>query len=536
MNWRRFSIFCVSFFFPALALAWGGGHDGVAELLCEFLPTEIRAGFTPEDLALVKEHCHYPDEPYKNLEEITEIIGPEDAGVLKSFGYSKSGWLHSYRGISVSFLLLRKAFHEKNYHNAAFYLSVLSHSVSDQGALNHTPILHFIINTRFEGITYGTKRTFDFFLVDGIHSKIQKQLQDWQPERLGETFTESVYALVLDNYSQGEMSSVVETDISFGTPEQAEDGMAKLVVSQLKTLLNATYSAWKFANSEEELTPAVFAEINHREEARRRQGTPENQAVFRGLFDENLNPAEPKATIGLVCEPFGSFHRLALSYVGKMLTASSGRTLRDHGFAIRPMNLWTLEKTELPDPKEMPILLLFAGSCDISKEIADTIRRYSERGGKLLYVAGKDPWNLTGMADLLVKRANDEVPVSALWAIQNEDVFGAMRITFSPKLPALSASEHRFRRNPNFDGFCKPICLFQIRETDAVEPLAWLANGRETFCVSARNGQAVWIPEYLILPLLFSDETTLRWTDMRLDSFGEKVLLETIPLCLEETP
>ncbi|MDO4575822.1 MAG: hypothetical protein Q4D98_11475 [Planctomycetia bacterium] len=525
MIFKKIFLFCLCLGFPTWGWAWGTGHDDVARLLGEFLPTKIKEFLTEENFGLLEKYCHYPDNPNKTLEVTGEIVGEEDEAILRKWGYTGSDWLHRHRGRAVTYALLRKAFRERNAKNAAFYLSVLSHSVSDQGAINHTPILQFTTYSKFDGVSYGRKNSCELRLTEALGRKIRPQFQAYSPRLLAETFSESVFALVLDCYTQAEIAAEVETDIAFGTPLQAEEGMAKIACVQLKSLLDAAYSAWQFASAEEEITEEMLAEIGRREETRRRQGKPQTQAVYRGLFDASRNPQNPKTTVGLVCEPFGSFHVTSLSYVGKMLVAATGRTLRDHGYAIHPVSLWEMERTELPDPKEMPVLVIFAGSCSISNEIADTIRRYTESGGKLFYVAGKDPKNLVGMADGLTPRADGEVPVSTKWGIQNEDVYAAMKITFSPKLARLGTKEYTFRRNPNFDGFCKPICRYQIREAANIEPLAWLNNGSETFCVSARNAKGVWVPEYLLLPFLFSDATTLLWNDLRLDSFGETVLL-----------
>jgi len=35
----------------------------------------------------------------------------------------------------------------------------------------------------------------------------------------------------------------------------------------------------------------------------------------------------------------------------------------------------------------------------------------------------------------------------------------------------------------------------------------------------------VWLPEYLLMPFIFSRDTTLDWAAMRLDSFASKVLM-----------
>lgn len=535
------TLLCAAFFSTEKAFAWGYGHDVVATLLRDYLPDEIKPFFSDEDLKLFIKYCHYPDLPNKTLEQTGDIVGDEDEAILKEFGYSHSDWLHRHTGRAASYVLLRKAFRDKNPRNAAFYLSVLSHSIADQGAMNHTPILQFITYSRFEGIDYGVKNHLDLSTDPTLRQKIDQRLEKYEPKLLADSFVESVYSLVLDCYDQAELSADVEKAVGFGTKEEHENAMAQLAAFQVKTLLDMSLTAWKFANSEEVFTKDMLGEIFVREEARKREGRLETQTVYSGLFDQTLNPENPRATIGLVLEPYGSFHYWALSYVGKLLTASCGRTLRDHGYAVKAISFWKMEVEPLPNPSEMPVLLIFSGHSIISPKIVDAINQYVERGGKLLFVAGYDHKNLTGMKKFLQLCENEEVPVSKKWAIQNEDVWPKMSVSFAPKMTRLSThyadgkpKAFSFMRNPNFDGFCKPYCGYRIQEDDSLQPLAWLTNEKETFCVAAMNSNAVLIPEYLMLPFLFSEDKTLRWDELRLDSFAEKVLFDTIELLCPE--
>lgn len=538
-----FSLFAL-LLLPSLTFAWGTGHDDVAQLLEEFMPVEVKSFFEADGgrdggsaLPDLQKFCHYPDLPNKTLEQTGEIVGPEDEQILNDFGYSCSDWLHRHPGRAACYVLLTKAFREGNRKNAAFYLAVLSHSMSDQGAVNHTPILQFTSCSHLAGVDYGIRNSCELGLKnENVSRQIHERLSRFQPELLAESFPESVYAVVMDCYRQAEVSAEIEVKIAFGDRETSECVMARIAVEQLESILNMTFSAWHFAQAQKEpvFTPEMLAEIYPREEARRREGRPETQAVYAGLF-----PAEGEETakpyVGLVCEPFGSFHVKALSYVGKMLVASTGRTLRDHGFAARGISFWKMETQPLPDPGEMPVLVIFAGSCQVSEKIAQTIRDYTNRGGKLLWVGGRDPKNLTGFGKALVQHVDDEVPTSSKWGIQNEDVWEKMSVRFAPEMKSLGTEPFKLVRNPNFDGFCKPVCLFGIAEVDGVKPLAWLNNGRETFCISALNEQAAWVPEYLLLPFIFSDVTTLNWPELRLDPFAEKVMLETIQKLMDRS-
>lgn len=524
------------FLLPEACLAWGNGHDDIVLLLWDYQPIEMDGFFSDEEYTVFKRNCHYPDLPNKTLEQTGEIVGAEDEAILKEFGYSNSNWLHSHTGRGVVYLLLRKAFREKNRLNAAFYISVLSHSVSDQGAINHTPILQFTTYSKFEAISYGIKNSCEFNLQNReVNRLVRHRLAEYSPKLLAETFREAVFAMIFDSYRQAEMAAEVELDIAYGETSLSNQKMADLASTQLESLLDMVYTAWKLADSEENLTREMFSELGKREELRRRLGKPENDAVYAGLFDASLNPKNPHAIIGLVCEPFGSFHVRSLSYVGKMLTASAGRSLRDHGYGIQAISLWKLETEPLPEPRKMPVLVIFAGSCRISLKMVENLKKYCQQGGKLFYVAGADPENLTGMANVLKKCNDDEVPVSSKWGIQNEELYGAMRVAFSSAMPNLNQGNYAFRRNPNFDGFCKPTCVYRIEERDGQRPLAWLNNGRETICISAVNEHSAWVPEYLLLPFLFSDAKTIRWTELRLDPFAEKVFLDTLNVLLKSS-
>ena len=65
-------------------------------------------------------------------------------------------------------------------------------------------------------------------------------------------------------------------------------------------------------------------------------------------------------------------------------------------------------------------------------------------------------------------------------------------------------------------------------DIDGVEPIAWLDNGRDRFCVAARRGKVTWLPVYMLSPFLFCEEKSLDFGALRLDSFAERVLLPEI--------
>ena len=139
----------------------------------------------------------------------------------------------------------------------------------------------------------------------------------------------------------------------------------------------------------------------------------------------------------------------------------------------------------------------------------------------MIAMGGDDPDNLTGFKPFLERRADEEVPVSSKWGVQNVDVCKKMSIVFA-------GVTYPLKRNPNIDGFCKPYASFTVREAEGIEPIAWLENGAARRIVAARRGNVVWLSQYLLMPFVFSDAATANWAHLRLDAFGARVLLHCL--------
>ena len=85
------------------------------------------------------------------------------------------------------------------------------------------------------------------------------------------------------------------------------------------------------------------------------------------------------------------------------------------------------------------------------------------------------------------------------------------------------------RQDANVDGYCKPRCLLSIdANAPGVEPFAEFSAGGARFAVAARKGNVAWVPQYLLMPFIYTDETTADWAAQRLDTFGTSVLLEAV--------
>jgi hypothetical protein len=515
-------------------------HEVVAQLTGEFLPADIKASLTFDDFGVLLENCHYPDEyafrKYHSLDDIARIVGPADAEVLAQQGFGNAGWLHRERGRGTALALLARAFANGEHAKAAFWLSVLTHTVSDESALNHPPLLQFVQYSRFEGVDYAirkvepeAKNVFGFRADGPVVRKVRERLRGYTPHVPEGDFAAATRHFVSDAVRQADVAARLEGIIAFAPRTEAEEALADLVAMQVKILVDMAWTAWRLRNSAAPLPDAGFeVACEARMDAFTRTLDPGRQAVFAGVFDASKNPPKPKGTVGLVCEPYAMFSRGRLSYVGRMLTASATRTLRDHGWAARGIALADLGAKGLPPPSDVPVVFVSLGRCRMHPEEADAFRRYRAAGGRLIAVGGEDAKDVTGLRSLMERRADDEVPVSSKWGVQNVKAWRNMCVSFTSTFRGTETGPFPLVRNPNFDGFCKPYASFAFKTTAAVEPLAYLDNGRERLLVSARAGNVVWLPEYLLMPFIFSCDTTLDWAAMRLDSFASKVLLDAM--------
>jgi hypothetical protein len=520
--------------------AWDVEHDEIAQLAGEFLPAEIKKNFSFSDFGILMSCCHFPDmtewgnpRRWRTLEEMGEYVGEDDVAVFRKYGFKHAGALHSPLGRAISISLLAKSFKEKRFSAAAFYISELTHSISDESALNHPSLLHFIQYSKFEGVDYrirkveeSAKNVFGFRSDGYVMHRARELLKDYCPKvpegcRTFAGMRESFVALCVDH---GAYAAEKEGLIAFAPVSDAGEALARLVAMQVKCLVDMAWSAWSMRESWELPLPGYEKEIDKTIEAKLRKTSPRGQSVFAGVFDDSKNPENPSKTIALVCEPYGVFSKTKLSYVGRMLGASVCRTLRDNGIAVKGIGFFDLEN-EIPSVRDVQGLWIHLGSSNMSGEQVAAIKKYVSGGGILYAVGGTDPFDVTGFKKHLRLRENGEVPVSSKWGVQNAGVWDKMSIVFDPAL-GLGEKTEALRRNPNIDGFCKPYARRSIDLADGIEPLVWLDNGKEKFCVAARKGNVFWLSEYLLMPFLFSDDTVLDWGEMRLDSTASKLVLK----------
>ena len=537
------------------SFAWDVEHDELAQLVGETLPQEIKSFYTFDDFGTLLAYCHFPDmtewEPrrFHTLDDIEEVVGRRDRDVVASRGFFPY-WMHTEDGKATFMTLLARAFARGESHKAAFCLSVLTHPVGDESALNHPPLLNFVKYCHIDGVDFGAKKVEhgaknDFgFRSDGLVVKLAREKLRGYRAKLppAEGFREQVLWHCLQVVSQSSYAAEKEAEIGFAKCANPADALADLLVMQVKALVDIAWTCWVNRSAEAPLPAADFKDRFDKGVAELEEKCdPAKQAVFGDLFDMSRNPSDPKGMVGVLCESLGSRGAGVQSYVGRIVAGACGRTLRDHGWAVKGISLRGLKEGGI-SASETPIVIAVLGNDAPTAGQAAALVSFRKAGGRLVYISGQDPtaghdrkvsgcplvvgkgdpMNVTGLADFLADRACEEVPASPGWA--NEGAcpdWRKMSLDYAGK-------RYPLRHDANGDGWSKAVCAQEVRPAEGVEPIAWLDNGKDRFCVAARRGNVTWLPIYMLSPFLFSEDASLDFGALRLDSFAERVLLNEV--------
>ncbi len=536
------------------ACAWDVEHDEVAQLVGESLPAEIKTSFDFDDFGVLMAFCHFPDmtewEPrrWRTVDDYAPHVGPDDRAILAAAGCG-GYWAHTEKGKATLMALLSRAFGRGDHRVAAFYLSVLTHPVGDESALNHPTILNFVHYCHYQGVAFGTRKVeagakniFGFRSDGGIVRRVREKLKGYRPSApTAGDFRAQQLDLCVRAVAQSSYAAEKESAIAFGRPGAAE-ALADLVAMQVRAILDIAWTCWANRAPDALLPYDDFQKRFDRDAARAMKALdPGKQAVFADLFDAARNPPNPKGTVAVVCEALGLRSSGAQSYVGRLVLGACGRTLRDAGYALKAHDFRNLKVGDL-SPAETPVLLVTAGYEAPDEEPARALIAYRKAGGRIVYISGQDPTSvadraasgrplvvghgdprdISGFGGLLADRAPEELPVSPGWHKE-----GACP-DWRKMAVIVDGVRHPLRRDANGDGYAKPACAQEILPGPGIEPLAYLDNGRARFCVAARKGNVTWLPVYLLSPFLFSDVTALDFGALRLDPFAEKVLLSAV--------
>jgi hypothetical protein len=228
-----------------------------------------------------------------------------------------------------------------------------------------------------------------------------------------------------------------------------------------------------------------------------------------------------------------------LGFSSKYIMASAVRTLRNHGKACRFVDLRSVGKNGFPPPDTMPLLMICAGSFNVSKEVQEQLAVYTQSGGKLLWIGGDHKDQLGALSRSMFRADRDLMPVSDQYGKDSPALKKAVIAFRSDFEKELGGQGYRFTHNPSTRaGWQKPICNYYIRGGDSnIVQLAQMTVDQSVMIIAAAypgsdgEVQYLFLPEYLVSPYLLSDETAIKDPSQPvLDIVGTKILLASLSI------
>ena len=541
---------------PMNLFGWGGGHDHVNRLALTVMPLEIRSFLGEDNAEKFVKWSHSPDDftPWAELKQVT--ICAEDMQVLESQNMKHPYSLHSHKGHAINFILLMKAFRAQDSQRAAFWMSCLMHTVADELACNHDPLIHFMTyGFQSYGMEMGDGIGVDFADVartkegDTVIKEILKGVKvvpvssDPQTALLkvmmsgieGNAYMTERGSRIAASYAQGASDAVRKESIK---------AMAELGVQGVQESLNVIVTAWDFAKQKKlpELNEDVEKRYNLAAAEFGRKRSLRQDSLFTDLLNETT---DTKPFFGVLVEPSISMNKAKLGFSSKYISAAIVRTLRRKNKTCRLLDIREVDKSGFASASEMPLLIISAGGFHTSKELKAKLAAYMQGGGKLLWIGGDHKNQLGDLSKSMVRAESDQMPVSNKYGKDSPAREKAV-IKFCPEFAkSLGSRGYKFVRNPNTKaGWQKPICNFYIKDGDEkIVPLAEMTVDQSVMTVAAacKNKEGVFqylfLPEFLVSPYLLSDETSIKDPSLPiLDSVGAKVLMSSVDVLMRAFP
>ena len=293
-----FTVCCLS---ASYLWGWGSGHDYVNKNALTVMPDEIKSFLGVDNQKNFIRWSHAPDN-HSSLEDEQKRypIADIEIAYMKSFGAKSLYALHSHRqpGQGGNFVLLIRAFMDKDPERSAFWMSTIMHTVADDVACNHTSHIHYL--------TYGFK-AYNIKIGNGVgtdYSDIAKTsigekainslLREYQPKIIQGTPGEVLNKILLANahaatYGTIREYKIVATYAPGVTVEAREDGvkaMAELGVYGVKNGVDIIATAWEFAKAGKVpvLTPEAIKEAGEERKEYFASRPLTDDSIYRGLL------------------------------------------------------------------------------------------------------------------------------------------------------------------------------------------------------------------------------------------------------------
>jgi hypothetical protein len=551
----RASIILFALFGSAVGLfAWGLGHDDVNRMALARLPADIKSLLSSEDRKAFIKDSKAPDDftlwtEYESKKG--RAIAPKDLATLAKYSIKTPYALHSAKGQVVNFILLHRALRDRDGSRVAFWGACLAHTLADEVACNHDPLVHYLTYA-FKGgyrLDLGESGMLDFgelcrtlqgydLAMEAMGAASPKCLGEEPQEILAEIMIHGLKANRFMTERGVRIAAAFVPDVGEDVLADSRFAMAELGAYGARAWLEAITSAWglvKKGKPDPVITPELLTEHQalHAEYVASRPLSAD--ALYAPWLELQADIGVP--AVGVVVEPSISMNKGGLSFGGRYLASSIFRELHQTKIPFRVMD------ARKPDTnmntKSTSVVILCSGNLR-NEGLVQALQAYTANGGNLLLIGGEHRGLLGPLSHALIKADPETLPVTSKYGQNNLDVIDRIRLRFSgPLAQGIREDAFHFIHNPDTKaGWQKPKCPYRLKEGfgEQIEPLAQIElDGRSQYVAAAylseEQARSVFIPEYLIAPYLLTDQpASSNFGQPHLDSIGSAVLHATLHL------
>ncbi len=536
--------------------AWGSGHYEVNRIALDRLPVEMKALLSTDNRKDFVKDAKVPDDftPWSEYEKKKgKVITTNDLATLSKYKIKTPYALHSATGQAVNYVLLYRALKDRDGDRIAFWGACLAHTLADEVACNHDPLIHYL-SYAFKGgygMKFGNAGMLDFgelcrtpegdaLAVKALNAVPLVLLGDDPQEVLVEIMLHGLKANRFMTERSVIIASAFDPDAGDGALADSRFAMAELGAYGVRKWLEAITTIWDLIEEgkpDPVITPGLLAD-HHARRARYVAARPlKADALYAPWLKLQAEAGVP--AVGVVVEPSISMNQGGLSFGGRFLASAILRELHKSKIPFRVID--AREPDRDLDTRSTSMVILCSGKLH-NDELVRALKSYTNIGGHLLLIGGEHRGLLGPLSQALIKADPATLPVTSGYGQKNLDFIDRIRVRFSGSLvKEIGKDALPFIHNPDTKaGWQKPKCPYRLKEDFGadIEPLAKIELDGENQIVAAvyrpdENARFLFIPEYLIAPYLLTDEPEFsNPAQPQLDRIGSKVMLTALHLLL----
>lgn len=516
-----------------MALAWGTGHRTVGRAVAERLPSPWKEKLTGDVLNQFLADNAYPD---NTAPPELERWGEKYLRLLKERGITSHFAFHDAPKRAVAFELLVRAIREKDDARTFLLLGILAHSIADQTACNHDPVVHLATYAwGAEGMGVAPQMILDAGWLaeqDRTWTIYEAELAKHSMADNGAT-AEEIFLRLMGYEWEGTEGIRLGRGILEAAGEYAEtqnpaaerklaEGLSYLAAWGVERTVKTFLAAVRLAESGEkvEFAPEAIRE-------KYAEFVADYQTNRPITWDACVVPYLSEALeVAVLHDSTGRFNEGFFSSLDRILTCLVTATLRekyDAGIVdMRDFNRHGLDATKT---KQVVVLAARYGNYGILKteDFLTKLVAFQKAGGKILWIGCVPPKEITG-GPLTGLRTNPEKPgyCKPVYPVPM-DVLMASRVTLVE-----TEQSWPFVRKPNGRAgwiWYGGASYFQGELPPGLKPLVTLdsPDGKRVVGVSAATW--AWLPTYAVFPYVLTNEKPKLYPfDGKLDSAGREIL------------